>query len=98
MTCLRCDSSGYTVVGTHEHCGATYEEYGPCDCEAGKLVEFPPPSEKGKPRVGPWGNDGYWRGRPNHLPPPESKVYLSKEENARRARELLSNRAARAMP
>lgn len=41
---------GYSGVGT--------DQLAPCPyCEAGWIVEFP---EKGK---GPWGFEGYWRGR-----------------------------------
>lgn len=43
---------------------AEFDQYGPCPrCERGKVLEFPPPDEKGKDRVGPWGKDGYWQGR-----------------------------------
>lgn len=47
---------GWVFVGWS---GDGTEQYGPCPhCALGYLVEFP---EKGR---GPWGPDGYWRGKP----------------------------------
>src|SRR6266542_2243681 len=65
------------VRPAHEHlrCGkhvfaapanSGYEEFAPCPyCEKGFAVEFPTANPKsGRPTdAGPWGKDGYWRGR-----------------------------------
>jgi hypothetical protein len=78
---------------TVDEVGLRYEEEGPCPmCQIGYRVEFPPASERLlDPRPGPWGRDGYWRGRDafdvNPLEKPGSKP-LPKPENARRMREL----------
>lgn len=42
------------------------ERVAPCPkCEFGLLIEFPTPDPKThEPRVGSWGPEGFWRGRP----------------------------------
>lgn len=73
--------------------GLRYEEEGPCPmCQIGYRVEFPAPSERvPDPGPGPWGRDGYWRGRDvfdvTPLESPSSKP-LPKPENAKKMREL----------
>lgn len=54
--CEWCCDDGYVLVG-YNRLGT--DEMGPCPyCEKGFAIEFPE-----KPRVGPWGIEGYWRGR-----------------------------------
>ena len=63
-----------------------YEEMGPCPyCELGFQLEFP-----GKGH-GPWGSEGFWRGRPHVIKTafPHKEKPLPPEENGLRARLLL---------
>jgi hypothetical protein len=74
---------------------ATVDEYGPCPrCEKGQRMEFPEPDAKGRVRVGPWGPDGFWRGRTPELEPATVSSPLSREENQRRLAELMKRMAA----
>ena len=53
--CEVCDDDGMVTVG--RPLGST-EEVAPCPaCSRGKAIEFP------LEKVGPWGRDGFWRGR-----------------------------------
>lgn len=85
--CVFCLGDGLVVVGTHKHAGAMYEEMGPCPgCEKGHRLEF---GEGDARHPGRWGEAGFWQGRPHNLVP-QTKVWLSKAENARRAKDLMA--------
>jgi hypothetical protein len=75
--------------------GLRHEEMAPCPmCQVGYRVEFPQPSDKNpNPGRGPFGEDGYWKGRDAvDLVPMEASgsLPLPKAENAKRARELFA--------
>lgn len=54
LDCTVCSDTGMVAVGVNEYGEIT----GPCpSCDRGKRIEFPLDS------VGPWGEDGFWRGR-----------------------------------
>ena len=54
LNCTVCSDTGMVAVGMNEYGEIT----GPCpSCDRGKRIEFPLDS------VGPWGEDGFWRGR-----------------------------------
>jgi hypothetical protein len=53
--CQICEDGAWVVVGVSE-CGT--DQAAPCPaCARGKMIEFP------LERVGPYGKEGYWRGR-----------------------------------
>jgi hypothetical protein len=62
--CRYCLDTGYVVVQTRAE---RWEEMGPCPmCERGFAEEFPDYSRctKAAPVRTPWGDDGFWKGRP----------------------------------
>lgn len=65
--CAYCANTGFVVYLIRDG----HDEMAPCCyCDTGKLIEFPPPDSKGNPRVGAWGEDGFWKGRDHsHLKP-----------------------------
>lgn len=82
--CHSCDndSLGWVQVGWGK---SGTDQMAPCPfCEAGRVIEFP---SKG---VGPWGRDGFWRGRDPHtmIEPNRSKQPLPVRENLLRAKLL----------
>jgi hypothetical protein len=99
MSCRYCiDGLVVTIVGPEPY----GEAFGPCPkCEAGHLLEFPAPDEKGKTKPGTWGKDGFWRGRDHSwLEPLPDPSPLPRDENRRRMKELLGSLsgAAKEMP
>ena len=87
--CAYCTDGLVVVQGPTD---AYAEAYGPCPkCEAGHLVEYPAPDAKGRQKPGPWGENGYWRGRDKSFLEPRLDVPLPYAENQRRAQAFLAS-------
>jgi hypothetical protein len=71
--CDHCDDSGVAIVGIEVRGGVEYDVAGPCPlCQRGFRLEFGIGAKRTadgtlveyeNPRGGPWGADGFWRGR-----------------------------------
>ena len=111
--CRFCDDTSYVVVavryalkhGNGEERVGPFEEVGPCPfCELGFAEEFPDLSkrkEQSRPTEPPWGDAGFWQGRPTTEIRPlyeGPRRFLSHEENARRMRLLAAKVGAVAKP
>lgn len=88
--CAYCLNDGWVVVARRNEGNGYVDEMGPCCyCDAGTLVEFPPPDHRGKERVGPWGALGYWQGRKPDIRPIATDKVGSRAPMPPELRELL---------